>query len=85
MTDIARYRDTNGSIHFTARDSEAAERLLKNGAEDLDAPPQDPEVTDAELPAQGDDPDPGTSDSGSGQRKRASRTTDRADRGSGEA
>lgn len=89
MTDIARIKDSDGRTHYTARGSEAAEKLLRDGAEDLDPPtPTEPaaEVADAtEPPAQGDDPDTGTAGSGSGQRKRATRTTDRGNAGAGEA
>jgi hypothetical protein len=94
MTDIIRLRDHAGVVHFTARDSQAAERLLRDGAVDLDAPPADTpgtdttdteaEVTDAGSTGQGEDHDTGTTSGGSGKRQRAARTADRGDGRTGE-
>lgn len=88
MTDIAKLKDADGNVHYTARGSQRAEQLLRDGATDLDPlpEPQQEEVTDAtEPPAQGDDPDTRTTDSGSGDGERAARSAKRRDRGAGEA
>jgi hypothetical protein len=87
MTDIVKLEDADGNIHYTARGSQKAEQLLRDGATDLDPLPEpQEEVTDAtEPPAQGDDPDTGTTGGGSGKRQRAPRNTDHSDRGTGAA
>lgn len=90
MTDIIRLRDADGRTHHTARGSQAAEQLLRDGAQDLDAPQgtldTTAEVTGAtEPPAQGDDLDTGTADGGSGDGQRTTRGARRRDRGTGEA
>jgi hypothetical protein len=91
VSDTLRLKDTDGRIHYTARDSQAAQKLLADGATDLDAPADQPadttaEVTDeAQPPAQGDHQDAGTADGGSSKRQRTTRTNDRGDRGTSEA
>jgi hypothetical protein len=87
MSDTVRLRDADGNVHYTARGSQKAEELLRDGATDLDPLPEpQEEVTDAtEPPAQGDDPDTGTTGGGSGDGERTPRNTKRRDRGAGEA
>ena len=88
MTDIVKLEDADGNVHYTARGSQAAEQLLRDGAADLDpiAEPQQEEVTDAtEPPAQGDHPDAGAADGGSDDGERTTRNAKRRDRGAGEA
>lgn len=87
MSDIVRLRDVDDRLHYTARGSQAHDRLLRDGATDIDAPEptQDaPEVTDAAPSGQGDDHDTGATGGGSGKRQRAARTTDSGDRPAGE-
>jgi hypothetical protein len=87
MTDIIRLRDADGRVHHTARESQAAEKLLRDGAVDLDTPndtpaiPDDstPEVADAAPAGQGDDHDTGTTGGRSRKRERTTGTTDSGD------
>jgi hypothetical protein len=71
MSDTVRLRDADGNVHYTARGSQKAEELLRDDA--------------TEPPAQGDDPDTGTTGGGSGDGERTPRNTKRRDRGAGEA
>lgn len=83
MTDILRLRTADDAVHYTARDSEAAQRLLRDGAVDIDATPTT-EATDATTPSTpGDDQDTGTTDTGPGERERTTGSSRRRDRGSG--
>jgi hypothetical protein len=88
MTDIVKLEDADGNVHYTARGSQKAKELLRDGATDLDPltapdPPADPEVNDAAPSGQGDDHDAGTTGSGSGKRQRAPRTADHGDQAAG--
>lgn len=86
MTETVRLRDADGSVHYTARGSQAFDRLIRDGAVDLDAPkPAEttPEVTDAAPSGQGDDHDTGTTGGGSGKRQRAARNADGGDPAAG--
>ncbi|GAA3877843.1 hypothetical protein GCM10022243_48190 [Saccharothrix violaceirubra] len=75
---IIRLRDVDGDVHYTEQGSQAARRLLDEGAVDLDAPTTGGEVAADAAPAgPGDDHDPAPADDGPGQRKRAARTADR--------
>lgn len=78
MTDIVRLETPDGTVHWTARDSETARRLTRDGAVDLDAPKSE-EDTGGESPGQGDDPDTGAAGGGSRKRQRTTGATDRGD------